>query len=371
LTAALAFLLVVAQAGEPAAAPEGWDRRYEEARSALIAGRFAACSRMFSDLLLSSPDQVRAARAAEAASLCRIWAAGGYELVVPSQAGGGGSGGDGRTLDELAVLYTTGVLYGFGAGVALATWTEPDSPAGAILPALAFAGAAVGAVALVDHQGWFHYGVPQSTASGLLIGLEEGITWTLWNQSRVRFDSEWKTSTIAGVWWAGATAGAVAGGVLGSIYGTTPGRAALMGSGALWFGVVAGLAGAAFTSQGDTRDDHALLAAALALNVGALGGAYLGADVSPSIARVRFLDLGAIAGGLTLGGIFWAAAGKDADERPVLTSLALGVAGGVGAAWYLTRNMTPDHPRTGPETSLMPLLAPLRGGALAGVAGTF
>jgi hypothetical protein len=160
--------------------------------------------------------------------------------------------------------------------------------------------------------------------------------------------------------------------VLGTVYGSTPGRAALMGSGALWFGLVAGLTGAALTGTDDTRDDHGWLAAALALNLGAAGGAYLGAQVSPSIARVRFVDLGAIAGGLTLGGLYWAAAGKQADERSVMTSVALGVAAGVASAWYLTRDMTPDHPRSREAAqSLVPMLVPLIGGGMVGMAGAF
>jgi hypothetical protein len=357
-----------------AAGAEAWERGYQEARHELVMGRFATCARLFANLMDSSPDDIRRARAAEAASLCRTWADGGFDLVLRSQLPGGG-GEDRRTLDELAVLYTTSVLYGIGSGVALATWTEPSSPAGAILPALGFAGAAAGAVALLDHFGRFRYGVPQSAASGLLIGLEEGMAWTMWNQGRVTFAEEWETSTIAGLWWAGATAGALAGGVLGSVYGTTPGRASLMGSGALWGGLIAGLSSAALTSRDGTQDDNGWLAAALALNVGALGGAYLGAEVSPSIARVRFIDLGGLAGALTLGGLYWALGGRDTEERAVMTAVATGSAAGLATAWYFTRNMAPDHPRNGPRDaalrSMVPMVAPAPGGALGGVAGAF
>jgi hypothetical protein len=363
-----AFLALAAPAR--AADADEWDQRYAQARRELLNGQFAACAPLFATLVTAAPDQGRRERAAEAASLCQTWSSGGFRLVLPAQAAEL-ERDDRRTLDELAVLYTTAVLYGIGSGVVLATWTEPASPAGAILPALALAGASVGAVAALDHFELFRYGVPQSAVSGLLIGLEEGIAWTLWNQSRVTFDDEWDGNTVAAIWWAGATAGALAGGSLGWVYGTTPGRSALMGSGALWTGLVLGLTGAVATGQEDHRDDNGWLAAAVGVNVGALGGAYLAAQFHPSIARVRFIDLGALAGGLTVGGVAWAVGGRDAEPRPILTAAALGVAGGVAAAWWLTRGMQPDPGRAPRGVALAPLLAPTRGGALVGVAGGF
>jgi len=364
-SATLALVLLLAQA-DPA---DSWERRYADARRELVVGHFAECSRLFSALILDSPDHGRRARAADAASLCSSWAAGGYRLLPPSL-GGTEEVGDGRrTLDELAVLYTTAVLYGVGSGAVLATWTEPDTPAGGILPALALAGGAVGAVAFLDHEGVFRYGVPQSAVSGLLIGFEEGLAWTLWNQARVVSVDEWRTRTVAGVWWAGATAGAIAGGALGSVYGATPGRASLMGSGALWTGLVFGMAAAALTDSGDRRDDNGWLAAAVGVNIGAIGGAYLGAEVSPSIARVRFIDLGGLAGGLTLGGLALALEGSHAQSPPILTATALGAGAGIALGWYLTRSMPQEQRRA--SADLVPFLAPIAHGAVAAVGGTF
>jgi hypothetical protein len=142
-----------------------------------------------------------------------------------------------------------------------------------------------------------------------------------------------------------------------------------MGSGALWTGLVSGLTAAALTSREDHQDDNGFLAAAVGVNLGAVGGAYLASQVSPSIARVRFIDLGGLAGGLTLGGLYWALAGRDAQERPILTAVALGSAAGVASAWYLTREMPPEH-RPG-SLRMSPLLAPIAHGAIAAVAGVF
>src|SRR4051812_7721668 len=119
---ALAWLLTFAQV-DPA---ESWERRYEAARHELLVGHFGEGAHMFSALILDT-DHGRRARATDAASLCSTWAAGGYRLVPPGVADDKG-GENRRTLDELAVLYTTAVLYGVGSGVALGTWTEPGTP---------------------------------------------------------------------------------------------------------------------------------------------------------------------------------------------------------------------------------------------------
>jgi hypothetical protein len=136
----------------------------------------------------------------------------------------------------------------------------------------------------------------------MYIGLEEGLVWTLWNQARTFRSDEWEGKTVANVIWLMSTAGAVAGGVVGTLQGTTPGRASFVGSTALWTGLVGGLVAGAISSEDDKQDDRALLASAIGLNVGALAGAFAAGPVSPSIARVRFLDLGGIGGGLVFGG---------------------------------------------------------------------
>ncbi|MGC4090951.1 MAG: hypothetical protein QM756_24370 [Polyangiaceae bacterium] len=127
-------------------------------------------------------------------------------------------------------------------------------------------------------------------------------------------------------------------------------------------------------SDYDVRDDHALLAAAIGVNAGAVFGMFTAGDVSPSIARVRYLDLGAIGGGLTLGGLFLAAGGKDTSASGLAGSTALGVAAGLATAWYATRGMTQDlGPETAKQASLLeairPTIAPTSGGALLALQG--
>jgi hypothetical protein len=137
-----------------------------------------------------------------------------------------------------------------------------------------------------------------------------------------------------------------------------------------------GLATAAFVEEDEQQDETALLAAAIALNAGAIGGAFAAGPVSPTIARVRFLDLGGIAGGLTFGGLYVAGADRNADGQGFFGATAAGIATGLVTAWFATRNMTLDRfePKSDAESAdalvVRPSLSPVRGGAVLGLAGS-
>jgi hypothetical protein len=276
-----------------------------------------------------------------------------------------------RTLDELAILYTNAVFNGAFAGIVIDIHNSPSSAAGWILPPLGLAAVEAGIVALVDNTVGFRYGVPQSTVSGMYIGYEEALVWLLWHDAHYTGPEKWGGKAVASLTWGLGTAGALAGGVAGTFLGTTPGRAAFMGSAALWSSAVVGaLAGAI-----DKKADTGLLVAGIALNLGAIGGALLGAQVSPSIARVRFIDLGGLCGGLLVGGLYFAAADKDIGPRGAAASLGISMAAGLGAAWFFTRHMEEDFPRTASTpsalASMVPTIAPTSNGAgmILGFAG--
>jgi hypothetical protein len=347
----------------PIADAASWSASYERAKRQMLAGRFAEAAAAFAVLAASAPDEGRRLLATEQAAVCQVWAAGGFALVSGSSEEAQemrAARTDHRTTGELATLYTAAVLYGVGSGLALAVGTKPGNSAGVILPSLLFAGGAAGIVALLDHQTQLRYGVPQSIVSGMLIGLEEAIAWSGWNQARSLSSDEWSAGQMAALYWGTATAGALAGGILGSLYGTTPGRASLAGSGALWSAVIAGLATAAFVPDNEKQDDRAFLAAALALNAGGVAAVIAGSSVSPSIARVRFIDLGGISGGLLFGGLYLSTANNHASGQGAAGWLAAGAAAGLGAAWFLTRDMEPDAPRRaqGALSTMVPTLAP-------------
>jgi hypothetical protein len=356
------------------ALPAPWSARYGEARSAMLAGDFGGAAMTFAALVESAPDPASRLLAAEMMSACRIWARGGFVLSTPQQLALGASAAreDRRTTDEIAILYTNAVLYGLYAGIVLDMHTDARSAGSAILPPLVLAGASAGIVAVIDHNTHLGYGVAQSIVSGMYVGFEEGIAWMLWHEASAQRSSEFGEKTSMTVIWGLGTLGAVAGGVVGSAYGTTPGRASLMGSAAMWSGLVAGTFMGGMTGS----DDTALLSSAIALNAGAVLGALAGAEVSPSIARVRFIDLGGLSGGLLLGGLYWAVQDKQASGKGLLTATSLGMTAGLTAGWLLTRDMEPDQPRKHREPSLaermVPTLAPASTGTglVLGVAGT-
>ncbi len=358
----------------PVAAPPDanvWWLRYRDARKKMEDGHFAEAAADFDALATTAPDGATAAFVKEDARLCHAWAS--KKVVLAAQAdvaesSAGARERNERTTDELAVLYTNAVFYGIGTGGWVAVQTEPDSAAGAVLPALGLAGGAVLGVYGLDAGKPLGYGVPQSIVSGMYIGLYEGIAWTLWNQSRHVHYEAWEGKTVATVIWGSASVGALAGGLIGTLRRTTPGRASFVGSAALWTGAFAGLMTAALAPDNDSRDDRSWLGVALGVNAGAVAGALAAGSVSPSIARVRFLDLGGIGGFLLAGGLFLAAEGESTSAFGL--AAATGIAGGLGIAWAATSNMPKDTESNSSPTPSM-AIAPTRGGAQLTMAMAF
>lgn len=365
----------------PTAATDDWNARFAAARDRLVAGDFEACAAAFDGLIATAPSEALRAVAIDEADLCHTFSKRGYTFVKKSDLGESSISAKARgerTTDELAVLYTNAVLFGVGTGGWLAVQTEPQSAAGVILPMLGFAGAFAGGVALADSGKPLKYGLPQSIVAGMYVGLMEGLTWTLWNQAKSTYRDEWTGKTVATLIWGSAGVGAIAGGVIGANFATTPGRASYVESTALWTGLVMGLLGSAFSAKNDMQDDHALLASAIGVNAGALLGVFTAKDMSPSIARVRFLDLGGIGGALVFGGLYLAAANNDADGRALAGTTAVGIATGLLVAGIATHGMTPDRieadqAKTNGSSvatflrTLSPNLTPTKGGGTVGL----
>ena len=333
-----------------------WSAHYSEARAAMLAGDFGAAAVKFATLVDSAPDSASRFLAVEMMSACQTWARGGFVLTTPQRMALSSPAlfEDRRTTDEIAILYTNAVLYGLYAGIVIDVLGNANSAGSAILPPLALAAGSAGLVAALDRSVHLGYGVAQSIVSGMYVGFEEGIAWALWHEASVPRTSEFGAKAVTTLIWGLGTLGAVTGGVVGSVYGTTPGRASLMGSAAMWSGLVAGT----FMGGLSGSDDTALLSSAIALNAGALLGAIAGAEVSPSIARVRFIDLGGLSGGLLLGGLYWAVKDREVTGKGLLTATSLGMTAGLTLGWLLTRDMEPDQPRKQREASLAERLVP-------------
>ncbi len=326
-----------------------WQTRYAQARLQLVNGDFKRCAELFTDLKNDASGPVQPVLANELQQLCSGWDA--HNLVMVSRKGLEESNEvartqDKRTTDEISVLYMNSVVYGIGTGAWVGVLAEPESPAGFILPTLAFAGASAGIVAVADMGRGLRYGGAQSIVSGMYVGLETGLAWTIWNQARSNYADQWSEKTVASIVWGTSTAGALAGGIIGATVGTTPGRAAFVSSTSLWTGAVLGLATVGLTTDDHSQDDNAMLAAAVGVSAGTLGGLLAAGPVSPSIARVRYLDLGALSGGLLLGGL--AVAGETEDNAAALLA-SMGIFAGLGASWWLTSSMHADRPNIAPE----------------------
>jgi len=148
----------------------------------------------------------------------------------------------------------------------------------------------------------------------------------------------------------------------------------------LWSGgLVACVAGAIGAST--LKEDVAVFGLA-GYNAGIVGGIFTAGPVSPSISRVRLLDLGGVVGGLTTFGIYAAIASTSGSNGPdanaSLGLAGLGIAAGLTTSWLLTRNMPRDYPnepgdekKKAASVDLHPILYPLPGGASGGFAGTF
>jgi hypothetical protein len=361
-------------ASPPPPADDGarWKGAYAEARERLLAGDFAEAAGRFEALVQSAPSPEDRSLAESLRDLARTWAARGVTLGPRPAAAEVTEPRTGkRTIDELAQLYGASILYGVGTGFWLDIHTNPNPPGTGVLPMVLFSGLAAGTVVLLDVGHPLPYGVPQSIVSGMNVGFESGLVLSLWNLSQHDSNSHWSGTTVADVIWAFSSIGAVGGGALGAALGTTPGRASFVGSAALWTGVFAGFLAAATSSDQD-RASNALLAAELGVGGGAIAGLVTAGAVSPSIARVRFLDIGAIGGGLLLGGLYVGVAGRNPDPHAGWLSAALGVGGGLGIAWVATAGMAPDRPeeRPAPPVAVEPTLTGVRGGATLGVTVT-
>lgn len=144
----------------------------------------------------------------------------------------------------------------------------------------------------------------------------------------------------------------------------TPGAASLVESGGLWSGLVGVLLGLGFDDGGD----GALLGGAVAVPFGALAGAFLAARFEPEVARVRYLDLGGVAGGLLFGGLYVAFA-NDIEGATLTTTTALGIIAGLGTAWALTADMPRDPLAAWGLTDAHLALSPTPDGGILGLVG--
>jgi len=336
-----------------------WDERYAQARRSLVSGHEGEAAQQFEQLSASAPTEEDARRASELAEICRA------KLSAQSDAAHLRSSG------EMTLLYSTAFVYGLGTSAWVALLAQPKNLGGALLPFAVLTTAAVGGVSLADSYRPFRKGVPQSIASGAYLGFGEGI-WLVGIQhagaARREDGSAWDSKRVATALWGGATLGAVGGGLVGALRQPTPGRVSFTLSTSLWGGLVTSFAAAALVTDESRRTEQAFTVGMIGYNVGLAGGLIFAPRVAPSVARVRFVDLGGIGGGLVGAGLYTLAAGGG-DSRASLGAASLGTLAGLGFTWWATSEMPGDPPKQGRSLALLPSLVRTRDGWLAMVSG--
>ncbi len=366
-----------ATAPAPAAdAPAAWTTRYEAARQHLVDGEYNPAYEEFVALAREAPTpeekrlalemaHVSAEGATRAAAQWR--AANPVKPTEPMR----------RTPDEITLLYTTSFVYGVGTGAWFLLQTQPDSALTATLPFVAIAAAPIIGVAIVDGIHQLPHGVPHAISAGAYLGLGEGI-WIVGFQharsDRISASRDtsprWDATVASSVLWGGATLGVVAGAALGTAIPTTPGRVSFTASTTLWGGALTGFTVSSLSRKGGHRSEDALLAAGLGYNVGLGSGLFLARQFSPSIARVRLVDMSGAAGGLVAGGLYLAFAGSDGNSRAGLGLAALGAATGLTIGWLATGGMAREYADApAPAVTWNPTVIPVEKGAALGIAG--
>lgn len=382
LAAVAAGLTAVAPAAARADAPPGdgpapsarsWRERYDAARARMIEGDWVEAEAALRALAGEAPSEAERRLALELADLAAAYAA--RERARPPRAARRPRAE--RSPDELTLLYATSFLYGAGTGAWFLLQVEPDTALTATLPFAALTAAPVLAVATIDGYRKLPRGVPHAISAGVYLGLGQGV-WLLGYQharaSRIQDASagsqlRWTPEAGASVLWGAATLGGVLGGALGSSLVTTPGRVSFTASTTIWAGALTGLTAGALLPDDEHRREHAFLAGGIGYNAGLLGGLLAAGSVSPSVARVRLVDLLGIGGALSSAGLYLAVA-QDPHARTAEGLAVLGAGLGLSAGWIATSGMGRELPaETPPSVTVQPAITPVRGGATLGVGG--
>jgi hypothetical protein len=295
-------------------------------------------------------------------------------LVASSPLALAGAGGQRRdapreeptpgAIAELALFQT---LHGLALGIEVCVamkCREPEPYLG-----LSLAGGVAGAVVSLRLIGPVTSGQRALFNSGTMWGAFNALT------AMMAFTPDDEAGFAVGL-IAGQTAGLFAGALLFNKR-PTAGQVGLATSGGQWAAVLMGLSLMAATT--DPSIGELGLSLLVAADVGLAMGAYIG-RLRPDISRAQTfaIDAGGIVGGVAGGGLGVMLSGH-VEDRTTAAMAALGVAGGLAAATYFTRDWgdseDDEHSggkrgdQRGPHTVIMP--AEQGRGGLLGLAGTW
>ena len=373
---AIVCLLSLPAAAAAQEEPATWAARYGVAHKHLVLGEYRIAEQEFLGLTEGAPTETERRLAIEMARIAAKWAAGGDDSSSSAEPKLLPAKRPMRTRDEITLLYASSFMYGIGSGAWFLLQAQPDTALTATLPFIGITATPIIALAIIDGQSPLPHGVPHGIAVGMYVGLGEALLTVTYQHARARrvygesADSKrLKPEDVSTVLWAGATVGGIVGATMTAGLPTTPGRASYTGSLALWGGALTGFTLGAIVPHTDYRTEHSLLGAGIGYNLGLVGGILTAARLSPSVARVRLVDLSGVAGGFAVGGTYLALA-RGGDPRIAMGTTAAGAAAGLAVGWLATRGMARDTAATGaPQLTVEPSIMPVAGGGVIGVAG--
>ena len=272
---------------------------------------------------------------------------------------------------ETSFLYVTSIGWGAELAFFLDGLAQADNvyAKASVLDILAVpAAAGLGAVLPTIIEVAYHRrrGVAQTVASGMMLGLGEGIALNEYFSNRA--DSSFHTYTKDAAWiFGGTSTGLVVGLVTAGLVHATPGEAAWVATTGLFGGLFAGsIAGAASRPAGYPnpsfdrvgRRDVGITAAIGGI-AGIAGGIATAKWLGPSQLRVHLVDLGWI-GGMALPGL----ACIDKCDAPTTFAL-MAIGGGVGfASVFALTSLLPKNRDAPDAPPILPYASPLPGGGL-------
>ncbi len=254
-------------------------------------------------------------------------------------------------------LYGTGLAYGVGTGIWIDVLASTGDPAVAtIAPILFGAGVPLGFF-LWDYLDTFRPGVPATMATGMWLGLLEGVAITGTQHATTGPTKNWDVGTATTITFMTTTIGGVGGYFFGRWLEPDPRGVAFIAEGMAWgagTGVMLGIGGSSDGRPGSEKSsaDGAAVGTLLGANIGIVGtGALVVAGYQPSWQAQKWMWLGYTAGAALPSLVYLAYIGSDKDPKHGLIANALGGVAGLTVAALIARNLSDDDPVLPPGTT--------------------
>lgn len=267
---------------------------------------------------------------------------------------------------EIATIYATGSIYGLGLGfyIAGAAIRSDPGPHTAIIPALGL-GAGIAVAALVHGNADVRRGRAMAVHAGMWLGAGAGLGIAL--ATDADFDRE-EVNLGTHLMFLGPTVGMIAGAGIAAATDARPGSIGFTFSLGVWTGLTGALLEGAVREATPGLGGNPAAGLLIGEGVGIAAGMLLSRTLEPTAAQARWMDVGALVGGLSGLGIGLAA---NDDEGPLI-GMAVGVVGGALGGYFLGAP-SPDDRRRNRErdgvagTPASVFVNPVRGGAVVGL----